>query len=362
MISAGCASSTPPTTQSNGPKNGKQYVIGWSFHNDAKNEFWKLFIESFTSTAQAGGAKVVFCSGQGDAAKQADCVDQFIAQNVDAMAIAPVDSSAIVGPIKKANAAKIPVVIWLAGVPSSSGAHVVAWNETADRDAGASAGKAILDGLKRKYGAPKGLVLEVQGLMTQSLAQVRSAGLHSVLDPYPNIKVVAKPADWDTGKATAIIQDWVSANPGTDAVWLASDANYTPAAKAALTAAHRWAPIGDPRHVILVGMDGSNIAVNAAKCGFADYVADFSFPIVSPILAEQLLKYLKTGSIPKVGEKIPVSDQNVKFVEVRQDPAFLGVDLYIPVFDVTKDNADNPLLFANKYQGAPNGTSPCSGT
>src|SRR3990170_955925 len=53
------------------PKNGSQYVIGWSFHNDPKNEFWKLFIESFTATIEGYGGKIISCSGQGDGAKQA---------------------------------------------------------------------------------------------------------------------------------------------------------------------------------------------------------------------------------------------------------------------------------------------------
>ena len=341
------------------PKNGSKYVIGWSFHNDPLNEFWKLFIESMTATFEAGGADVIFCSGQGDASKQADCVDQFLAQNVDAMVIASTDSSAIVGPIQKANAAGIPVALWGNGVPASGGAEVIMTSVTGDKEAGAGAGQAILDALIAKNGAPKGKVLEVQGLMTMTLAQDRSAGLHSVLDAYPDIVVTAKSADWDTGKATTIIQDWLTANADADAIWFASDANYTPAAKAALTSMGRWVKAGEEGHVVLAGMDGSNMAVNAAKCGYMDYVADFTFPKLSPVLAEQVLQYLNTGATAAVGDTVAVTGSTITGVPVIARPELAGPVLSIPIYGVTKETAADPLLFANAYQSEPNGMTAC---
>jgi ABC-type sugar transport system substrate-binding protein len=352
-------SAQPASAEAIPPKNGTQYVIGWSFHNDPLNEFWKLFIESMTATLEKGGAKVIFCSGQGDATKQANCVDQFLIQKVDAIVIASTDSAAIVGPTQKANDAGIPVFMWLNGVAASSGVKIVMGNETGDEPAGSGAGQAIVDALTAKYGSPKGKVLEIQGLMTQTLAQVRSAGLHKVVDKYPEIQVTTKAADWDTGKATTIIQDWITANPDADAIWLASDANYTPAVKAALSAVGRWVKAGEEGHVIVVGMDGSNIAVNAAKCGYMDYVADFTFPLISPVLADQVLTYLKTGSAAKVGDVVPVENSTITGVPVIERPEFVGPILSIPIFGVTPKTAENPLLFANKYQGAPNGLSAC---
>jgi len=341
------------------PKNGSQYVIGWSFHNDPKNEFWKLFIESFTATIEGYGGKIISCSGQGDGAKQASCIDQFITQDVDAMAIAPADANAIVGPIQKANDAGIPVAIWLIGVSKSSGVQVLFQNGTADFDAFAQAGQSIVDSLTKKYGSPRGTILEVAGDLKMSLADVRSAGLHSVLDKYPDIKVTQKDATWDTGKATSIIQDWLTANPDTDGIVLASDANYTPSAKSALEAIGRWVPTSDPKHVILYGVDGSNVAVNAVKCGQMDGLWDFSFTKVSPVLADALWSYLTTGVVPEVGDSIPVSDANIDHVDVVDNGDFAGVNLAIPPYAVTKDNADNPLLFANAVSGPPNGLSAC---
>jgi ABC-type sugar transport system substrate-binding protein len=349
----------PAWAEAIAPKNGSNYVIGWSFHNDPLNEFWKLFIESMTATFETAGADVIFCSGQGDASKQADCVDQFVAQNVDAIVIASTDSAAIAGPIQKANEAGIPVALWGNGVPAGSEAEVLMTSVSGDEEAGAAAGQAIVDALIAKYGAPRGTVLEVQGLMTMTLAQDRSAGLHSVLDAYPDIEVIAKSADWDTGKATTIIQDWLTANPDADAIWFASDANYTPAARAALSSIGRWVKAGEEGHVVLAGMDGSNMAVNAVKCGYMDYVADFSFPILSPVLAEQVLQYLNTGSTAAVGDIVPVAGSTITGVPVISRPDFAGPVLSIPVFDVTKETAANPLLFANAYQSEPNGLTAC---
>ena len=48
---------------------------------------------------------------QDDAARQADDIQNFISQNVDALLINPVDSDAIVTSIKAANNANIPVIL-----------------------------------------------------------------------------------------------------------------------------------------------------------------------------------------------------------------------------------------------------------
>ena len=352
----------PAVGQSTGltPKNGKYFVVGWTPMNDPLNEYWKAFDNGLKDAITIMGGQMLYCSPQGDAVKQNDCVDQFLTQNVDAIAVYPLDASAIGSAIKKANDANVPVFSFTGEVPTGTGAKVALSVNVDDRTAGQMAGEALVKALTAKNGKPAGKVLEVQGLMTMSAGQNRGGGFHDVVDKYPDIKVTAKPGDWDTGKATTAIQDWITANPDTDAIYFHSDGAYTPAAKAALSAIKKWVPAGEEGHVILVGEDGTNQAVNAIKCGYMEQTGDFALADISPLLGSLMMDYLKTGAMPKVGDMVSRPNTLWKEAKVIEKEGISGPLVYLPIYAITKDTATNPDLFANKYQGAPNGLSECA--
>jgi ribose transport system substrate-binding protein len=67
---------------------------------------------------------------------------------------------------------------------------------------GRMAGGFIVDYLKQKYGAPRGVVVQIRGLLGVEGEINRDHGAKAVLAQYPKIKVVAEPvADWIQAKA-----------------------------------------------------------------------------------------------------------------------------------------------------------------
>ena len=342
-----------------GPKYGEQFIIGYVPMDNPKNEYWKANDDGLQKAVEDVGGKLLYFSGQGDPVKQHDCVSQLIAQDVDMLVVFPIDSNAIAAAIQEANAANIPVCVLWNPVPAASGAKIVMTVTINDEDAAAKSGQQIVDALTERYGEPRGTVLEVQGKMTTTGAKRRGAGFHQVIDKYPNIKVNSKPGDWDTGKGTNVIQQWFAAYPETDSMFFHSDGAYTPATIAALSPMGRWLPKDKDGHVILAGIDGTNIAVHAIKHGYMEYTSGSEHADLGTLLGSLAMEYLQTGALPKAGEKIPRPETTWEAADVVEISTFAGPLVFIPVTGISQENADDPNLFANKHQGAPNGLSEC---
>ena len=342
-----------------GPKFGEQFIVGYVPLDNPKNEYWKAYDEGLRKAIEDAGAKLLYFSGQGDPVKQHDSFSQLVAQDVDMLLVYPIDSNAIGAAIQEANAADIPVGVLWNPVPAASKAKIVMTISMDDEIAAARSAQAIVDGLTKKYGEPRGTVLEVQGRMVTTGGIRRGAGFHKVIDEYPDIKVTSKPGDWDTGKGTNVIQQWINAYPDTDAIFFHSDGAYTPAAIAALSPIGRWQPAGEEGHIIIAGIDGSNIAVHAIKHGYMEYTSGAEHADVGGFLGSLAMEFLQSGAAPQVGEKILRPETTWKAAEVVEIPTYAGPLVFIPVTSITQENADDRDLFANKYQGSPNGLSEC---
>lgn len=351
-------SSSAVSSGSKGPKNGSEFVVGWIPMDTPKNEYWKMFDEGLQDAIESRGAKFLYRSPQFDAVKQNDRIRELIVEDVDFIVVYPLDGLSISSAVVEANNAGIPVAVFLNSVPSKTGAKVLFTVTESDREAARAAGQAMVDALTEKHGEPKGKVLEVQGRMTTTGAKLRFAGFHEVIDGYENIVVTSKTGNWDTGIANRVIQEWMAVHSDTDGIYLHSDANYTPAAQAALSAIDRWVPKGEPGHVILTGEDGTNIAIHAIRHGFMEFTSDFSIADLAPLLGELIMEYLHAGTVPKIGDVLERPDTLWKEVTVSAQEGMSGPIISIPITGVTQENASDPKLYANKYQGAPNGMSP----
>jgi simple sugar transport system substrate-binding protein len=357
LAAAACGSSSS-SSGSSASSGSSPFVVGYTPLNNLVNQYQVAWKNQLQQGVQAAGGTLKVCLPGTSATQQANCVQQFISSKVNAIVIYAIDAQAMIGPIKAANKAHIPVVGFVSEFPSA-GEQVAFSVNVDDAGAGALAGHALVQALTQKYGSPKGTVLEIQGLLTTSAAQLRGSGFHQVVNQYPNIKVVSKPANWDTSMATTIIQDWMSAHPDTDAMYFQSEGGYLPAAEAVLKKLHRWVPAGQPGHVILVGEDGTNIGLNAVKCGYMEEDGDYALGDFTPLAAKLIIQMLKTGSIPKAGQVIPDPGTMWKQATVLSNASVAGPIVNIPATAITKSNASDPRLFGNKFQGAPNGLSAC---
>lgn len=347
------------------PHNGTQFVVGWTPLSQAQTQGRKAVDAGYKQGIESAGGKELYCApsktgaNAGDPGLQADCVDQFIAQNVDAIIIWAVDTNAIVSSIKKANDAGIPVFLHYSTVTADSGAKVALSLANPNKPGGNDVAQNLVGFLNAKYGAPKGNILQVQGLLTAGDSITRDRYFNEILAQYPDIKVTKKAADWDTSKGTTIIQDWITANPGTDGIFFESGTEYSPAAAAALDPMgfYKKTPVGDSKHIWMGGIDGESYELHAIACGWQDVSSDEGYQVSVPTMAKGVMQYLQAGKAYVGGDTVEIAPP-YKTADVTDEAGVAGPVLSVTPVAVTKVNAKDPGLNGNT-QPPPNGLTPC---
>jgi ribose transport system substrate-binding protein len=168
--------------------------------------FYSNLIKLANDTAKKNGISLDIQSGNGDLSTQISIVQQFIAQQVDMIMIAPSDPKGIVPVIREATAANIPVMAVNTKADISTGAKVITYVGVDDFVFGQRQGdlvvKAVGENAKIAY---------IVGKLGTSAQLDREAGLMDTLKKHPGIQIVEKQAaDWDNSKALAITQDYLS--------------------------------------------------------------------------------------------------------------------------------------------------------
>ncbi|MCY0908494.1 MAG: sugar ABC transporter substrate-binding protein [Sulfobacillus thermotolerans] len=202
-------------------------------------------------------------------------VEDLIAQHVQALVINPVNSSAIVPAIEAANRAHIPVVLVDRG---ATGGNVYTTVESNNILLGEEAGKTIVNLLTKKFGSPKGNVVEIDGPLSTSSGLGRHDGLREELDKYKDIHIIATAnGNYSDSGGYAAMSDILQAHPqisgpnAIDAVFGANDESSAGAAQA-IQAAHRFYPPSSSNHIIQVSVDGSPIGVHELETGHVDAI------------------------------------------------------------------------------------------
>lgn len=194
------------TTSLSFAQEGKR--IGFMIWNTSV-PFYSNLIKLANETAQKNKVQLDIQSGNGDLSTQISIVQQFIAQQVDLIMIAPSDPKGIVPVIREANAANIPVMAVNTKADVSTGAKVITYVGVDDYVFGQRQGELLGKALNGK-----GNVGYILGKLGTSAQLDREAGLMDALKKFPDIKILERQAaDWDNSKALAITQDYLSKYP-----------------------------------------------------------------------------------------------------------------------------------------------------
>jgi ribose transport system substrate-binding protein len=154
----------------------------------------------------------------------------------------------------------------------------------------------------------KGNYVEILGLVGDNNTWNRSKGFHSVVDEFPELKMVAQQsADFDRNKAMDVMETIMQANPDIDAVFCGNDAMALGAYQAVLAA-------GKADKVKIFGFDGSDDAINGIAQGKIAATV-MQFPILmartSADLADQYIKGKRDFSTKTPVEVVLVTSENV---------------------------------------------------
>ncbi len=198
-------------------KGKDEIVIGFS--QTGFNHPWR---SEMINSAQAEvnrytNVRMIVTDGNVDIVDQSGDVRDLIAQGVDAIVISPVESDGLVAAVEEAYDAGIPVIVLDRDIYTDKRTVFIGQSNVT---MGAAVAQRMVDDLTKRYGEPKGKILEITGLVGSSPAIDRQAGMMSVLSQYPNIEILATgDGEWIRDPAVALMEDWLVAYDEIDAVF-----------------------------------------------------------------------------------------------------------------------------------------------
>lgn len=238
-------------TTTSAPAPAPAVTIGLSL-STLNNPFFVSVRDGAQKEADALGAELTVTDAQNDATAQANQIQNFQTQKLQAVIINAVDSDAAGPIVAPLISAKVPVVAVDRAVNGADVNSFIASDNV-------QGGKMAADALAKAIGE-KGSVIVLEGTAGTSAARDRNQGFTEGIAAYPNIKVVAsQPADFDRTKGLDVATNLLQANPDAVGIFAANDEMALGAVQA----------LGDKagKSVFVVGFDGTDDGKAAIKAG-----------------------------------------------------------------------------------------------
>jgi len=235
-----------------------------------------------TAKEHAGrlGYDVTVFDSQNDPAKEAAQFENVIASGYAAVLFNPTDADGSIANVRRAKEAGIPVFCMDREINATDAAvsQILSDNYS---------GCVALGQYFVKQVGESGKYVELLGLVGDNNTWNRSKGFHSVVDRYPELKMVAQQsADFDRAKALEVMEAVLQANPDIDAVFCGNDAMAMGAYQALVAS-------GKDKRVKVFGFDGSEDVVKLIAEGKI-VATGMQFPkLMARTAAESADKYLK---------------------------------------------------------------------
>lgn len=286
---------------SEGPK--KMAIVVSTLNNP-----WFVFLaENAAAKAKELGYETKIFDSQNNTALESDHFENAIVSGYQAILFNPTDADGSVVNVLKAKDAGIPVFCMDREINSANAATS---QILSDSFSGCVAiGKFFVQQLNKK-----GNYVELLGLVGDNNTWARSKGFHSLVDNYPNLKMVAQQsADFDRNKAMEVMESILQAQPNIDAVFCGNDAM-------AMGAYQALAGAGKANKVKVFGFDGADDVVGAIKDGKVA-ATGMQFPkVMAQMAAVYADEYLKgKRDFPA---KIPVAVELVTKENIAHYTAF----------------------------------------
>lgn len=215
------------------------------------NNPWFVFLaETAQKKAQHLGYQADIFDSQNNTALESDHFENIIVAGFDAILFNSTDANGSVANVLKAKTAGIPVFCMDREINSVDAATS---QILSDSYAGAvSIGTYFTQQLHKK-----GTYVEILGIVGDNNTWARSKGFHSVVDQYPNLKMVAQQsADFDRNKALEVMESILQAHPTIDAVFCGNDGMAMGAYQALVSA-------GKEKNVKVFGFDGAEDVITS---------------------------------------------------------------------------------------------------
>ena len=254
-VLAGCGSkSTPAPAEESKPAESESstYKIAL-IQQHQTNAFQIAVTEGAQAKAAELGVDLTILSADQDAATQISQIEQCVSEGYDAILFEPVDPDGLRDAAKAAADAGVIVINVVSVCTDWESAGISAISCGNNVKAGENEMQHVADLL-----GGKGNVAFLTGPSAVTDALDRLEGYRNILAKYPDIKEVVAPADceWDTAKAQATVESWLSAYD-LDAIVCENDGMAVGAGNAA----------GANSGIIITGVDGTPDGYEAIEDG-----------------------------------------------------------------------------------------------
>lgn len=217
------------------------------------NAFFKTEADTAVTKAQKMGYRTNSVVHKGDPSVQMEMVRNAIAANASAIVLDNAGADASITAVKKAR--KAGILVYLIdreiNAKGTANAQIVSNNYQCASSVAKYFAKTL---------SYKGQWVELVGLRTDTNAQVRSKGFHSVMDKISPMKMVARQsANWSQTKAYNVMQSILQAHPDINGVLAGNDTMALGAAAALKNAGMTNVPV--------MGIDGNPHAIDQIQNG-----------------------------------------------------------------------------------------------
>jgi ribose transport system substrate-binding protein len=225
------------------------------------HEFWKSIhagaLKAQQELEQKGQPVKIIWKGplrEDDREQQIQVVENFIAQRVDGMVLAPLDNRALVAPTERAIRARVPVVIIDSALKSQMPASYISTDNFKGGQLGAQHLSKILGG--------KGNVILLRYQVGSASTEEREAGFMDEIKKHPGIKVISQDqyAGATRDSAQKAAQNLFNRYKEVDGI-------FCPCEPVTIGVLNALKDIGKTASVKLVGFDSGTQSVEGLKNG-----------------------------------------------------------------------------------------------
>jgi simple sugar transport system substrate-binding protein len=273
------------------PASAAQLTVGFS--QIGSESGWRA-AETSVTKQQAAQRKVnlKIADAQQKQENQIKAIRSFIAQNVDAIFLAPVVASGWDAVLKEAKEAKIPVVLLDRDIdPSGKDLYLTAVTSDSVHE-GVVAG----EWLAKTVGNKPCNVVELQGTVGASVATNRKKGFDSVVAKHANLKVVrSQTGDFTRAKGKEVMESFIKAENGGKsicAVYAHNDDMMVGAIQAM-----KAAGLKPGKDVLTVSIDAVPDIFKAMADGEANATVELTPNMAGPAL-DAIMAYKDKGTVP----------------------------------------------------------------
>jgi len=259
------------------------------------NPFFKAEADAAAARALSLGYRVRVDAHDDDAYRQDNLIDAAIASNAAAIILDNAGADSSIAAVRRATKAGIPCFLIDRAINATgvAKAQIIADNHQGS--------VIVAQDFVEALGPSGGSYVELLGRESDTNAQVRTAGFHSVLDRHPNlVRVAAQSANWSQSEAFQKTETILQAHQNIKGIISGND-TMALGALAAVKSAGR-------SDIVIAGFDGSPDAVAAIRSGQLRATALQPAVVIARLGVNEADEFLRTGSIHKPEEQIVPCD------------------------------------------------------